>query len=65
MRRDCRRYLRSGFAEADLTEIFSDSASRLGAGNGSVGYLEDIGDGSLGTFDRFCEARMDLTKRRS
>ncbi|KAM0788877.1 hypothetical protein ACM66B_002961 [Microbotryomycetes sp. NB124-2] len=33
------RYLKSGFAEDDLAEIFGDSTSRIGAGKGKVGYL--------------------------
>ncbi|GAA6014856.1 hypothetical protein JCM10207_002203 [Rhodosporidiobolus poonsookiae] len=36
------RYLRSGFAELDLSEIFGDAASQTGAGSGKVGYLERL-----------------------
>jgi len=36
------RYLRSGLAELDLSEIFGDGASRSGAGSGKVGYLERL-----------------------
>ncbi|CEQ40611.1 SPOSA6832_02239 [Sporobolomyces salmonicolor] len=36
------RYLRSGFAEMDLSEIFDDGASQEGAGKGKVGYLEKL-----------------------
>ncbi|GAA5860537.1 hypothetical protein JCM8547_000334 [Rhodosporidiobolus lusitaniae] len=36
------RYLRSGFAELDLSEIFGDSASQAGAGKGKIGYLERL-----------------------
>lgn len=33
------RYLRSGLAEGDLSEIFGDGASQAGTGKGKVGYL--------------------------
>lgn len=36
------RYLRSGLADGDLSEIFGDSASQKGAGRGTVGYLEKL-----------------------
>lgn len=36
------RYLRSGLADGDLSEIFGDSASQRGAGRGKVGYLERL-----------------------
>lgn len=36
------RYLRSGFADNDLSEIFGDAASQSGAGKGKVGYLERL-----------------------
>lgn len=36
------RYLRSGFAELDIAEVFGDVASRSGAGRGRVGYLERL-----------------------
>ncbi|GAA5987107.1 hypothetical protein JCM10908_001028 [Rhodotorula pacifica] len=36
------RYLRSGLAEGDLSEIFGDSASQSGAGRGKVGYLQRL-----------------------
>ncbi|KAK4055601.1 hypothetical protein OIV83_000147 [Microbotryomycetes sp. JL201] len=36
------RYLRSGFAEDDLAEIFGDATSRIGAGKGKVGYIPSL-----------------------
>ncbi|KAL8290110.1 hypothetical protein RQP46_003049 [Phenoliferia psychrophenolica] len=36
------RYLRSGFAEMDITEIFGDATSKDGAGKGKVGYLQKL-----------------------
>ncbi|GAA6042019.1 hypothetical protein JCM8097_009150 [Rhodosporidiobolus ruineniae] len=36
------KYLRSGFAELDLAEIFGGAASQAGAGKGKVGYLERL-----------------------
>ncbi|BGP15130.1 hypothetical protein JCM10213_006537 [Rhodosporidiobolus nylandii] len=36
------RYLRSGFADLDLSEIFGDIASQSGTGSGKVGYLERL-----------------------
>ncbi|KAK4057844.1 hypothetical protein OIO90_001063 [Microbotryomycetes sp. JL221] len=36
------RYLRSGFAEGDLAEIFGDSVSRQGMGKGRVGYVSSM-----------------------
>ncbi|GAA5908579.1 hypothetical protein JCM6882_003683 [Rhodosporidiobolus microsporus] len=36
------RYLRSGFAELDLAEIFGGAASQSGAGDGKIGYLERL-----------------------
>ncbi|GAA5861216.1 hypothetical protein JCM3774_002230 [Rhodotorula dairenensis] len=36
------RYLRSGLADGDLSEIFGDSASQSGRGRGKVGYLEEL-----------------------
>ncbi|KAK4701225.1 hypothetical protein P7C70_g5009, partial [Phenoliferia sp. Uapishka_3] len=38
------RYLRSGFAEMDITEIFGDSATKEGVGKGKVGYLNKLVD---------------------
>lgn len=35
-----RRYLRSGFADTDLLQIFGEGTSKDGAGSGKVGYLE-------------------------
>ncbi|BGP39203.1 hypothetical protein JCM10450v2_003158 [Rhodotorula kratochvilovae] len=42
------RYLRSGLAELDLSEIFGDGASQSGAGKGKVGYLERLVGGGNG-----------------
>ncbi|GJN89638.1 hypothetical protein Rhopal_002625-T1 [Rhodotorula paludigena] len=36
------RYLRSGLAELDLSEIFGDGTSQSGAGKGKVGYLDRL-----------------------
>ncbi|BGP23935.1 fasciclin domain containing protein [Rhodotorula toruloides] len=36
------RYLRSGFADNDLSEIFGDAASQSGVGKAKVGYLERL-----------------------
>lgn len=40
-----RRYLRSGFAQRDLIEIFQDSSSTKGTGKGRVGYIAKLLDG--------------------
>ncbi|GAA6046845.1 hypothetical protein JCM3770_005672 [Rhodotorula araucariae] len=42
------RYLRSGFAELDLSEIFGNGASQSGVGKGKVGYLERLVGGGTG-----------------
>ncbi|KAM0750330.1 FAS1 domain-containing protein [Meredithblackwellia eburnea MCA 4105] len=36
------RYLRSGFAETDMTEIFGDGATQVGKGKGKVGYMKRL-----------------------
>lgn len=36
------RYLRSSFAETDLSEIFGSEASTKGTGGGEVGYLDTL-----------------------
>ena len=41
-----RRYLRSGFAERDLIEIFQDSSSTKGTRKGRVGYVAKLLDGN-------------------
>ncbi|SCV70845.1 BQ2448_3607 [Microbotryum intermedium] len=67
-----RKYLKSGFAEKDLIEIFGAGASREGVGKGKVGYVSSLfGNNSTNTSTagRFpwpaprnsAETRIDLT----
>lgn len=65
----CRRYLRSGLAEDDLTQILGESVSSSGAGKGKVGYLarllgihrNNTAEGELCSISWSCRGSAELS----
>lgn len=56
------RYLKSGFAELDLSLIFGDTSSTLGQGNNRVGYIDRLTKGNGSSITTILGQTLKITR---